>query len=172
MKTDKMKIAHKTESLVNESSSAETPAAVSNLYDVLESLPKPETSMKLTASQKRWWYWFGYEFVKTNQFSKVDLIFLQDAAFAMDMKCKLIALINQENKKSASGVGGVVQKFASGATNITGYQSALKDQIKILNEISAHFGLSIKDRKKLGATTSVSDNQLSLFEQMKEMIHG
>lgn len=145
---------------------------VSSLYQILEKLPKPEASMKLNSAQKKWWYWFGHEFVSTKQFSKVDLIHLQDISVAMDMKCKLINLINVENKKSASGVGGVVQKFTSGATNITGYQSALKDQIKILSDVSAHFGLSIKDRNKIKAVETSKGGQLDLFEEVMKKLHG
>ena len=88
------------------------------------------------------------------------------------MKCKLINLINTENKKSASGVGGIVQKFTSGATNITGYQSALKDQIKILSDVSAHFGLSIKDRNKIKAVETSTGGQLDLFEEVMKKLHG
>ena len=145
---------------------------VSSLYEILKKLPKPEPSMKLNASQKKWWFWFGYEFISTNQFSKVDLIHLQDASVAMDMKCKLINFINTENKTSKTGVGGVVQKFTSGATNITGYQSALKDQIKILDDISAHFGMSAKDRSKLKVTDIIPSNQINLFDQIEEMLNG
>lgn len=137
----------------------------SELYEILSRLPKPDVKMKLTSAQKYWWYWFGSEFIKTEQIAKLDLMHLQDAAVAMDMKCKLIKIINEKNKKSESGVGGIVQKFTSGATNITGYQSALKDQIKILDEVSAHFGLSIKDRQRLKVQKPV-DNQLSLFETL------
>ena len=66
----------------------------------------------------------------------------------------------------------MVQKFTSGATNITGYQSALKDVIKILDNVSAHFGMSIKDRQKIKATEQISDNQLSLFDQVQKALLG
>lgn len=141
----------------------------SELYDIISKLPKPDVKFKLTTSQKYWWYWFGNEFVKTEQVSKLDLMHLQDAAVAMDIKCKLIKIINDKNRKSESGIGGIVQKFTSGATNITGYQSALKDQIKILDEVSAHFGLSIKDRQKL-KVEKPNDNQLSLFETLAQKL--
>lgn len=136
----------------------------SELYEIISKLPKPDVKMKLTTSQKYWWYWIGNELVKTDQVSKLDLIHLQDAAVAMDMKCKLVKIINEKNRKSESGVGGIVQKFVSGATNITGYQSALKDQIKLLDDISAKFGLSIKDREKLKGKT-VDPGQLDLFSE-------
>lgn len=138
-----------------------------NLYEILKSLPDPDVKMKLTASQKYWWFFFGVEFLSTKQISKLDLIHLQDAAVAMDLKCKIIKVINDKNKASDNGIGGVVQKFPSGATNITGYQSALKDCIKMLDEISSHFGLSIKDRQKL-KVEKADDGQLSLFEKFMQ----
>jgi hypothetical protein len=169
MEKNKMKVVHQNEEKKKETSKEEE---VASLYGVLKELPKPEAGMKLNAAQKKWWYWFGYEFVSTNQFSKVDLMHLQDASVAMDMKCKLISFINEENKKSITGIGGVVQKFPSGATNITGYQSALKDQIKILSDVSAHFGLSIKDRSKLKAVETSAGGQLDLFEEVMKKLHG
>jgi hypothetical protein len=169
MSKNNMKVVHQNEEL--KKPDLETPEA-SSLYEILKELPKPETSMKLNAAQKKWWYWFGLEFISTNQIAKADLMHLQDAAFAMDMKCKLIHLINTANTKSDSGVGGIVQKFTSGATNITGYQSALKDQIKILDSISEYFGLSIKDRNKIKAVDGPGDNQLNLFDEMMKKLHG
>ena len=170
MKDKKLTVVHSDTASASPVENADS--EVQNLYEVLKELPKPETAMKLNASQKKWWYWFGYEFITTEQFTRVDLMHLQDAAVAMDLKCKLISLINQENKKSKNGVGGVVQKFTSGATNITGYQSALKDVIKILDNVSAHFGMSIKDRQKIKATEQISDNQLSLFDQVQKALLG
>ncbi|TVZ55616.1 hypothetical protein OD91_0871 [Lutibacter sp. Hel_I_33_5] len=165
MSKTKLEIAHKnSEILKPESTTPET----QNLYEVLKELPKPESSMKLSASQKKWWLWFGYEFVKTNQTTKVDLIHLQQAAFWMDARCKAIAEVN-----SKKGIDGLVQKFASGATNVTGYVSIIEKADKHLAEVSAHFGLSIKDRKKLGAVNSENDNQLSLlFGEVEKMLHG
>lgn len=136
------------------------------LYEVLKELPKPETAMKLNAAQKKWWYWFGYEFTKTKQLAKIDLPHLQKAAIWMDARCKAVAAINQKK-----GIAGWVQTFEKGYTNVTGYVSVLEKADKHLDEVSAHFGMSIKDRKKLGASAS-SDNQLSLFDEVLKKIHG
>jgi len=170
MKTKEMKVAHINEDLQNKPTSENAGPEASSLYEVLKELPKPTTDMKLTASQKKWWYWFGLEFVKTKQFTNTDLMHLQNAAVMMDARSKMIKIINDENKKSANGVGGWVQRFSSGATNVTGYQTMYEKATKQLEDISAHFGLSIKDRKKLNATTSVDDSQLSLFEQMQQQL--
>ncbi len=140
---------------------------VSSLYEILKELPKPETSMKLNAAQKKWWCWFGCEFVATKQFSKVDLMHLQQAAFWMDARCKAISEVNK-----SEGISGLVQKFASGATNVTGYVSIIEKADKHLDSVSAHFGLSIKDRKKLNETEAGNNKQYDLFDEAYKELHG
>ena len=167
MKDDKLKIVHqnpesKTTKLVSKNNSSDA-----NLYAILSELPKPLASMKLTTAQKKWWYYFGLEFVKSKQISALDLMHLQNAAISMDARCKLIQVINDKNKTSKNGVEGWVQKFVSGATNVTGYQTMYEKATKQLDDVSAHFGLSIKDRKKLGATSEAGEGQLNMFEQME-----
>lgn len=162
MKKSKLKVVHQKDEL--KSSQLEEEASV--MYEVLKELPKPEGAMKLNASQKKWWYWFGYEFINTNQFTKVDLMHLQEAAFWMDARCKAIGEINKK------GYAGLVQTFDKGSTNITGHVSVVEKADKHLDNVSAHFGLSIKDRKKLGAVSEGSGNQLSLFEQFAQAING
>ncbi|QOD60632.1 P27 family phage terminase small subunit [Polaribacter haliotis] len=163
MNKDKMKIVH-TNSENKKTEKKET--EVSSLYGILKELPKPEPGMKLNAAQKKWWYWFGFEFVKTNHFSKVDLMHLQQAAFWMDARSKAIAEVNK-----SKGISGLVQKFASGATNVTGYVSVIEKADKHLDGVSAHFGLSIKDRSKIKAVEDgSSSNQLSLLDEIEEML--
>lgn len=130
------------------------------LYAVLDSLPKPDIKMELTQDQVYWWYWFGLEFLSTKQLTKGDLIHLQDAAFWMDVKNKALFKI-----KKLGYDKGVVQTFPSGASNISGHLTAVEKAKKHLDDISAHFGLSIKDRKKLDVVKGDKD-QLSLFEQL------
>ena len=61
MKNNNLTIAHKSDGSVEESQNEQP------LYEILKKLPKPEARFKLNASQKKWWYWFGYEFIKTKQ---------------------------------------------------------------------------------------------------------
>ncbi len=129
-----------------------------DLYQILESLPDPDVKMKLTPQQKYWWYWFGKEFVKTKQISQLDLMHLQKAAFWMNARCQAYFEINKKGYK------GLVQTFEKGYTNITGHVSVVEKSDKHLDEVSAHFGLSIKDRQKL-KVESTPDNQLSLFDK-------
>ena len=162
-----MKIAHKGEGKVRDLQEVKE-----DLYEVLSELPRPESNLRLSASQKKFWYWFGSEFVKTKQFTKVDLMHLQSAAIWMDARCNVLKKINALNRKDTDGVAGWVQKFASGATNVTGYVTILEKADKHLNDVSAHFGLSIKDRKKLGAVSEAGPEQLDLFDQMLNELHG
>lgn len=134
------------------------------MYPVLKDLPKPTANMKLNAAQKKWWYWFGVEFVKTNQVSQVDLMHLQQAAFWMDARCKAIHQVNQK------GYAGLVQTFTSGATNVSGHVSIIEKADKHLADVSAHFGLSIKDRKKLDTKTSTDPNQLDLLDEITKAL--
>lgn len=163
MKEQNMKVVH------NNSGSEKKPELTEKeqkLYEVLEELPKPETSMKLNAAQKKWWYWFGYEFVKTNQFSKLDLTHLQKAAIWMHARCLAIAEINKKGYH-----GGMVQTFNSGANNVSAHISILEKADKRLDEVSSHFGLSIKDRQKLKVDESTS-GQLGLFDVVLKQLHG
>lgn len=140
----------------------------SSLYEVLKELPKPEPGMKLNAAQKKWWYWFGYEFVATKKFSKVDLMHLQQASFWMDARCKAIAEVNK-----SKGISGLVQKFASGATNVTGYVSIIEKADKHLDGVSSHFGLSIKDRSKIKSVEEGPvSNQLDLLDEIDKMLNS
>lgn len=167
MKQNKMKVVHQ-----NTEPKQVSVEENSSLYEILKELPKPETSLKLSASQKRWWYWFGVEFISTNQFSKMDLMHLQNAAVSMDARCKLIKKINDLNKADEDGVAGWVQVFPSKATNVTGYQTMYEKATKQLDDVSAHFGLSIKDRNKIKAVEGPNDNQLNLFDEMYKKLHG
>ena len=169
MNMGKMEIVHKSDESKKVSKEA---VESSSLYKILVDLPKPEAAMKLNAAQKKWWYWFGCEFVKTNQFTKLDLVHLQNAAVSMDIRCKMINQINILNKEDEAGVAGFVQKFKTGATNVSGYQTMYEKATKQLDDVSAHFGLSIKDRGRLKDIEIADDNQLDLFKEIEKMLHG
>nr|WP_299385565.1 P27 family phage terminase small subunit [Allomuricauda sp.] len=129
------------------------------LYDVLEKLPRPKKDMKLTKEQKRWWTWFGVEFLKTKQLSELDLVHLQKAAFWMDLRSQAYEIITEKGYK-----GGVVQTYSTGAQQISPHLTVVEKADKALDDISAHFGLSIKDRHRLKKTEKIDPGQLDLFE--------
>jgi len=142
---------HKNDGSIEESKSKE-------LYDFLKDLPSPPVQANLNNNQKFWWYWFGQEFVKTNQFSKLDLPHLQKAAFWLDVRCEAIKEVNKKGYN-----GGIIQTFKTSAQQISPHITAIEKADKHLEAVSSHFGLSIKDRQKL-QVKEVDDNQLSLFE--------
>lgn len=154
-----MKIVHK--------SSGEIPLEVSNedkgLYEILHKLPAPKKEMNLTKDQKKLWYWFGREFLSTRQFTTLDLIHLQNAAVSMDARNKMLVKINFENAKDEYGTAGWVQVFSNKTTNVSGYQTMYEKATKQLEDVSAHFGLSFKDRFKLKAPTT-DPAQFDMFE--------
>ena len=84
----------------------------------------------------------------------------------MDARCKAIAEINKKGYK------GLVQTFATGANNVTGHVSIIEKADKHLDSISAHFGLSIKDRNKIKAVEGPDETQLSLFDEVLKKLHG
>ena len=135
------------------------------LFKMLDYVPKPSLRFGLTTSQKYWWFWFGKELIKTKKFAKLDQIHLHKASMAMDKICILTRRINELNQKDTHGVAGYVQIFQSGATNKTGYSSELESAYKLLDEISSHFGLSIRDRNKLKEAPQIDDNQISMFDE-------
>lgn len=142
----------------------------SKIYSVLEKLPPPERKFNLTRDQKKWWYWFGYEFVETRKFSKLDLFHLQNAAVSLDQRNKIIQKINKLNQEDPDGIAGWVQTFKNNTSNITGYQTSYDKATKQLDEVSRHFGLSFSDRKKLGKNNTTDPNQTRLFDQvLKEL---
>ena len=150
MENTKLTVAHKS------SGDIKNPEEKA-LYNILKKLPTPSPRMNLSKNQKYWWKWFGVEFISTNQFSKVDLQHLQSAAVWMDARCQAIEKINEK------GYAGLVQTFAAGATNISGHLTIVEKADKQLDKVSAHFGLSIRDRQKLKVEKADS-TQLSLFE--------
>lgn len=160
MKNTNLHIAHKASGSVAGNETTEE----TKLYKILSELPKPDNKMKLSAAQKYWWYFFGNEFLTTKQVSKLDLIHLQKASFWMDARCQAFAEIKKKGYK-----GGLVQTFQSGATNVSGHVSIVEKADKHLDDVSSHFGLSIRDRQKL-KVEETDQSQLSLFAQTMQAL--
>jgi len=137
------------------------------LYDVLTKTPTIPSKFNLNNLQKHFWRWFAKEFVKTNQFTQLDLIHLQKAAIALAGRSEITAKINELNHNSPGDYKGYVQKFKGGAQNISPWLTVMKQFNKDLEEVSSHFGLSFRDRKNLGETKQ-PDNQLDLFESFNQ----
>lgn len=149
-----MKIAHKANGQIQTKEEQK-------LYDILNKLPQPKKEFNLSREQRIWWYWFGREFIQTNEFSPLDLPHLQKAAFWMDARCQAYEKINE------LGYKGLVQTFESRATNITGHLTLVEKADKHLDDVSSHFGLSIRDRQKLKKATDPNPNQLSFLAALE-----
>ena len=135
------------------------------LYEMLDDLPKPPVQANLTESQLVWWYWVGRLLVKTGRFAELDMIHLQNAAVQLDLRNKVISEINRRNEESMNGVGGLVMIHSTGARQIDPLVSQLSSINKQLDNISAHFGLSMKDRQKVQTTETADPNQTDLFKE-------
>lgn len=136
------------------------------LYEILEQLPKPPSQANLTSDQQFWWYWFGNMLVKTKKFANADLPHLQRAAYWLDTRCKAIKIQSIKNEKAGpDSMPGHVQVYSSGASNVSPYVTLIEKADKALNEISSHFGLSIRDRNKLSKPEEVDPGQTSLFDE-------
>jgi len=142
------------------------------IYSVLEKLPRPERKFNLTLDQKKWWYWFGCEFLETRKFSKLDLIHLQNAAVSLDQRNKIISKVNKLNAEDPDGIAGWVQTFKNNTSNITGYQTSYDKATKQLDDVSRHFGLSFSDRKRLGEHNTTDPNQTVLFDKFLEELYS
>lgn len=158
METNNLTIAHKSLGDIKHQEEK-------TLYEVLKKLPIPKKEFNLSKDQRKWWYWFGREFVSTKQIAQVDLIHLHTAAIWLDARNKCMAKINALNLEDPDGVKGWVQRFSNNTNNITGYVTMIEKSTKHLNEVSAHFGLSIRDRQKLNVE-EIDNTQLSLFESV------
>ena len=161
MKSNNLEVVHKSTGEIKSNSTAEE----KTLYEVLEKLPSPKKEFNLTKDQVKCWYWFGKEFLATRQFSQVDLIHLQNAAMSMDARNKIIKVINAKNiADTENGTAGWVQVFQNKTTNVSGYQTMYEKATKQLDDVSAHFGLSFKDRAKLKMPEG-NNGQLDVFEE-------
>ena len=141
------------------------------LYDILVKLPSSPKDFNLSKDQKRWWLWFGKEFLSTKKLVKLDLIWLSTAAVALDKRNKIVKKINALNDADDDGVAGWVQVFQNKTTNITGYQTGYNQATDELKLVSKYFGIGFTERQAIQNPTSGDPNQLSLLDQISEMLH-
>lgn len=138
-----------------------------NLYQILDKLPAPSSKFNLSKDQKYWYEYYGQQLIDTQKLTKPDLIHLLQLATAIDYYLK-----NEEEIKSRDFIGGVVQVFKGGASNVSGFISARKHFIGEINGLSKHFGFSFSDRSKLNENKEPNENQTDLFNDFKNAKHG
>ncbi|WP_353119474.1 P27 family phage terminase small subunit [Myroides odoratus] len=128
------------------------------LYDVLDKLPAPMAKFELTKDQKFWYKYFGEQLIGSKKLTKPDLVHLHRLATTIDYYIQAEAEIN-----SRGFHGGLIQTFATGATNVSGYVTIREKMIKDMDELSKHFGFSFKDRNKLVDVKTSDPAQGDLF---------
>jgi phage terminase small subunit len=138
-----------------------------NLYQILDKLPAPNSKFNLTKDQKYWYEYFGQQLVDTKKLTKPDLIHLLQLATAVDYYIQ-----NENHIREKGYIGGVIQVFKGGASNISGFISARKSFITEINGLSKHFGFSFSDRSKLNENKEENPGQVDLFEQFRNAKHG
>lgn len=165
MENKKMKVVHSSSG----GNKKETSKEEKQLYDVLVKLPAPKKEMNLSKDQRKLWYWIGKEFLTTNQICLLDLYHLQTLVMAVDKRNKMYRIINDKNELDFSKMAGSVQTFATGARQISPEEVMVKNYTSEINEVSKLFGFSLKDRQKLTAAPTDS-NQLDLFGMIAEQL--
>lgn len=137
---------------------ASTSGKNKQLYDILDKLPSPMVKFNLSKDQKFWYKYFGEQLVSSKKLTKPDLVHLHRLATTIDF------YIQAENEINSRGFhGGLIQTFATGATNVSGYVTIREKMIKDMDELSKHFGFSFKDRNKLVDVKTSDSSQGDLF---------
>lgn len=131
-----------------------------NLYQILKKLPAPIKKFNLNKDQTFWYNHIGKILIETNKLTQPDLIHLHAFARSIDY------YLQAEEKINENGYPGLVQTFASGASNVSGHVTLREKMLKEIDNYSRHFGFSFKDRHKLNEQPQQT-NQLSLFEMEK-----
>lgn len=127
--------------------------------------PSPQ---ELDTTQKRYYQQVGKVLVKADRLKATFLPALKILAVNLGMYHFAISEINKANK-TATG-SGYIQKFSSGAANITPYVTLKKSAEDRIMQCLKQFGMDPKSDKDLGANDS---GQLSLFEEvMKKLKSG
>lgn len=138
-----------------------------NLYEILKTLPSPNSKITMSKDQVYWYKYFGQQLVDTKKLTKPDLIHLIRLAKSVDY------YIQAEEKIQQLGFdGGLIQTFKGGATNVSGYVTVREKMIKEIDELSKHFGFSFKDRNKLIEHKEIDSGQTDLFDSFLKANHG
>lgn len=137
-----------------------------NRMEYLERLPNPGVLGSTMSDKARKIYrHFGKVLLTTGRLSNLDLGNLVQLAVAWE---KFLWAESEMAKKNDDEFGsGFIQKYSSGATNITTeFSISEKSQDQIL-KLSKLFGLSMKDRHGMLEYLRQSDaNQTSLWDEL------
>lgn len=142
---------HKGENLLEETSA--------DLYKPINKLPAPSFKYNLTKDQEYWYDYFGKLLIATSKLTKADLFHLHRVARSIDY------YIQAENEIQKKGYyGGLVQATPNNYYQISAHVTVRDKMLKDISEVSAHFGFSFLDRKKLKFEEKPT-NQMNLFDE-------
>lgn len=134
--------------------------------DTLIQVPTPPKY--LTDSAKKHWKFMGNVLAKNDRMKETYLNALEIYAEAMAQFQFANEAIKQKNKENYGT--GYIQKFASGASNISTELSLRNNASDILFKCFKQFGLDPKSDKDLKASGDPA--QTSLFEEIMKMKNG
>lgn len=138
-----------------------------NLYEILKKLPPVPKKITLTTDQKFWYKYFGDQLVNSNKLTKPDIIHLVRLAKSVDYYVQA-----EREIEAREFIGGLVQVYKGGATNISGFMVVREKMLKDIDELSKHFGFSFKDRSKLKEAPTSDPAQLDVFNQFANQKQG
>lgn len=130
-----------------------------DLYTPLDKLPKHDSKFNLTKDQQYWYKKFGNMLVLTKKLVWPDLIHLHRLARSVDYYLQAEMKIQEKGYE-----GGLIQTFKNQTTNISAHVTIREKMLKEIDSLSAHFGFSFLDRKKLQKESGGSGSgQLDIF---------
>ena len=133
--------------------------------DFLKEAPAPPTY--LTSVGKKYFSRNAEILIKAKRLKTLHveaLVILADNLAQKEWAIRAIAKRNAKKKGS-----GYIQKYATGATNITTELVVRRDAEKRIMECLTLFGMDPKSDKALGSNTT---GQLSLFEELQKQMSG
>lgn len=137
-----------------------------DLYTPLDHLPKHNIKYDLTKDQVYWYNYFGKMLVATKKLVLPDLIHLHRLARSVDYYLQAEARIQKYGYDS-----GLIQTFKNGTTNVSAHVTIREKMLKEIDSLSAHFGFSFLDRKKLQKDApKVDTGQQSIFDMLNEQM--
>lgn len=138
--------------------------SAAELYIPLKKLPSPSAKYNLTTDQKYWYRYYGELLISTNKLAPVDLFHLHRVARSIDYYLQAEDQIQQ-----LGYYGGIVSKTPNNYYQISAHIVARDKMLKDISEVSAHFGFSFLDRKKLtsGESQAPQGDLFNNFNQRK-----
>jgi P27 family predicted phage terminase small subunit len=139
---------------------------VGELPEFIDSLPVPPTYWNCVGRVKKIYREIGEQLLQTKKLQSFDKYALLMLAEALDEYLTMTDLIQVKEKKERGS--GYIQTFKNGTTNVTTEQVVREKAFKRILQVSAKFGLTIRDRMALNMKT-VDSGQLDIFAEFENL---